>query len=266
MNSRESRMLEILRELKSDFGVVSVKAEFEAEGTRIDELLRLVEISQKSSLNLTVKIGGCEAIRDLYEAKQIGVDYIVAPMVESAYADSKFVDAKIMVFSSEEQIGMEFLTNLETVQGLSNLDEIMNCISGKHGLTGMVFGRVDFVGSKGIERKEVDSQIVLKDVLTVDESAKKSGLKLVVGGGVSSDSIDFLKEISKIHLSRYETRKIVFAGESINLKNISKGLLNAVHFELLWLLNKQEYYGKIHLEDQKRIDMLENRWKILNAK
>ena len=266
MNSRESRMLEILRELKSDFGVVSVKAEFEAEGTRIDELLRLVEISQKSSLNLTVKIGGCEAIRDLYEAKQIGVDYIVAPMVESAYAASKFVDAKNMVFSSEEQIGMEFLTNLETVQGLSNLDEIMNCISGKHGLTGMVFGRVDFVGSKGIERKEVDSQIVLKDVLTVAESAKKSGLKLVVGGGVSSDSIDFLKEISKIHLSRYETRKIVFAGESINLKNISKGLLNAVHFELLWLLNKQEYYGKIHLEDQKRIDMLENRWKILNAK
>lgn len=266
MNSRELQMLEILKELKSDFGVVSVKAEFEAEGTRIDELLRLVEISQKSSLNLTVKIGGCEAVRDLYEAKQIGVDYIVAPMVESGYAALKFVDAKNMVFSSEEQISMEFLTNLETVQGLTNLDEILHCISGKHGLTGMVFGRVDFVGSKGIERKEVDSQIVLKDVLTVAEGAKKSGLKLVVGGGVSSDSIDFLREVSKIHLSRYETRKIVFAGESINLKNISNGLLNAVHFELLWLLNKQEYYGKIHLEDQKRIDMLENRWKILNAK
>ena len=266
MNSREKQMLEILKKLKEDFGVVSVKAEFEAEGTRIDELLRLVEISHKSSLNLTVKIGGCEAIRDLYEAKQIGVDYIVAPMVESAYAASKFVDAKNMVFSSDEQNTMEFLTNLETVQGFMNLNEILSCISGPNGLTGLVFGRVDFVGSKGIERKEVDSEIVLNDVLTVAESVKNSGLKIVVGGGVSSDSIDFLREVSKTHLSRYETRKIVFDGASINFKNISKGLLSAVHFELLWLLNKQEYYGKIHLEDQKRIDMLENRWKILNAK
>lgn len=263
MNKIENKMLDLLLKLKEKTSLFGIKAEFEAEGTRIDELYRLIDIARKADLSIALKVGGCEAVKDLMESKQIGVDTIIAPMIESAYALKKYIQSIERVFDDDERDKTLFYFNLETINAFNVLDQLID-ESKSTVINGIVFGRVDFTCSMDLNRTNIHDENITKMINKVGCLCKANALDLVVGGAISSDSIDTLKKINSNYLSKFETRKIIFKKDAIDSNNLKESLIDAVHFEMLWLKNKQEYYNNITLEDQSRIDMLNRRWEILN--
>ena len=258
MNKMERQMVDLLKDLRDNFNVVGVKMEFEAEGTRIEEAMRLKEVSLAAGVSLTTKVGGCEAIKDMFDAASLGTKYLVGPMVETPYALKKFIQATKIAFREDQREDMEFYINLETITACRNFDEML-AIPEANDLDGIVLGRVDLTGSMNLDRNAVNNKDVLDICISMATKAKQHKKKVVVGGAVSVHSMPFFKAFPANHLDKFETRKVVFACPG-SLNNSETAFLKAVEFELLWLKNKKEYYGFIHREDDTRLVMMEERY------
>lgn len=266
MNSREKQMLCCLKDLRENHSVIGIKAEFEAEGTRMEEALRLKEIVTMAGLGLTIKIGGCEAVKDMFDAKVIGTCAIVGPMIETPYAMTKYVKTAKFAFDAEERKDVDFLINIETITGYENFDAIVSAPEFES-VDGIVLGRVDMTGSLGLTREDVDSDRIFEMAEHMAGKLKSMGKKMIVGGGVSAGSIPFLKKLPEGSLTKFETRKVIFdAKKALASDRAEEGLIKAVGFELMWLKNKRDFYEAIFKEDATRIDMLENRYKKLLEK
>lgn len=257
MTDLEIKMIEVLSNLKNHYNAIGIKSEFESEGVRIDELMRLKDIISRAGLELTIKIGGAEAVTDMYNAKLLGASKIVAPMVESAYALKKYLLAAEKVFSEDQNV--LFFVNIETIIAFSNLKEILN-FNGNSVLSGVVFGRSDFIGSLGLEKNEVNSEKVMKYVADALTETKKREKQFFVGGNINASSLEFFRSLPK-GLDGFETRKVIFEYKEGDNDSLKQVINKALDFELLWLENKKRYYEKISKEDVKRIEDLKVRKK-----
>lgn len=260
MNSLEHKMIGLLKDMKKNFGVVELKAELEAEGARLNELIRLKEVAAMANLGLVLKIGGAEAITDIFEAQKIGISGLVAPMIESSYAMKKYLDSLEKFFPKDTRSDTRFIAMIETVQGYKNSDEILE-VDKNHLLNSISVGRVDLTGSLGLARDDINNDKVYRIVEDVFSKVKKRGMGTVMGGGIAKEAIPFIKKLTaKKLLDRYETRKIVFTAEpSATAAKMEEGIIKANLFELFWLQNKKKYYTNIYLEDDTRIEMLMSR-------
>lgn len=260
MNRTERKMLEILKELKNDHNVLAIKAEFEAEGSRTDELVKLNEIVFRADMNLFIKIGGCEAVRDLDQCRLLGASGIMAPMIETPFAMKKFVGAAKKVYGDEIS-DVEWIINAETKTCKDNFDEIL--AEGEGFLNTIAIGRVDLSGSMGLTREAINGKEVFEASKFFAQKAKAAGVIVGFGGGISFDAVDFIKDMKGL-ADKFETRKVVFKYDD-NAERLKAGILKAMEFEVLYLQNKCEFYDRMANEDRARMQMLTQRFEAAKA-
>ena len=246
---------EKIKILKEEFGCYSIKAEFEAEGSRKDELIMLREFVETADLGLIIKIGGCEAMHDIDQCKLLGATGIMAPMIETPFAVTKFKGAVTKLFGNKPEV--ECIINAETRTCLANFDEILS--AGEGFLTGVTVGRSDLSASMGIPRSEIETEPIFNATKEFCEKARSHGLTTNFGGNIGLETIPFILQMEPV-IDRFETRKVVLL-KSNDALFLEKAVKCALEFELLYLRFKSEYYRSMAEEDAARIVRLEKQLK-----
>ncbi len=234
---------EILADLKKRKGIIGLKAEFETEGAEYEEICALKKLAIENALTLEIKIGGCGAIRDLYQCKKINADKIVAPMIESEYALKKFISGVQSVYKNT-QFPLLFI-NIETITGIKNINEILKSKYIEY-IDGIILGRGDLAASMNIDNSS-DSKIAEITELMFQKT-RVYGKKLIIGGKIKPEEINLLVKCS----DNIETRKIVF-----NSNVSADDILRAIEFEIIWIEKKSNKT----ICDYERINELTNRLK-----
>lgn len=255
MYGLEQDVFDQLVRLKDEYGVRFVKAEFEAEGASFRDLVRLRRLTAQAGLGLVLKIGGCESVRDLRDALELGADAIVAPMIESVFALSKFWEASNKVFRTGRRPRLAF--NVETRTCVEALDAILEYGAGK--MDGFTIGRSDLSGSYLDPFVTPDSDFLMTEIERVTLNARARGWEVWMGGSLSQRSIAVLasRPIVRQNITHFETRKVVIPGAV--LFDRPEAVAEALKFEELVLLSRQEIVEGSLAEDRHRLEVLKNR-------
>ena len=248
-------MEKIVKELKNltSLGVVGIKQSFEDEGALPQDILTMRRITEQIGLNLSIKIGGCEAKTDIQFCKSINADKIVAPMVETSFALTKFIESIINIPK------LNFYINIESKTAYENLDNILSSPSSKL-LSGIVIGRSDLTKSYGFGKDYVDSPQMQDIVYKALVKCKEYNITTLMGGNISSKSSKFVKKLYKEKLLEYiETRNVIIKLNNKNINNIASIIKSSLIFESKWLQYKANYYNKIGKEYTDRSILILNR-------
>ncbi len=259
MNKLEKSMYDSLKDMKDSCKLSWIKLSFEDEWLNMDQAQIISSIAYKAGVDVSMKIGGAEAKRDIRDAKILWVHKVVAPMIESEYALKKFTDAVWKIYSDDEKDNTEFMINIETITGFNAAKSMLTSDKAQN-LSWVVLWRSDFVGSMWKEKSFVNSDIMLKTASELADICKQTNKKFFVWGNVNAESIDFFKQLQKIHLSGLETRNVIFKSDMLDLENVESAIAQALNFELLLLQVKDKIYETMINEDSHRIDDIKSRF------
>jgi hypothetical protein len=243
-------LLDKLREISNLFGVIGIKQSFEDEGALLEDVISVRRITELCNLLSFVKVGGCEANTDIYNCLKIGINGIIAPMVETPFAVSKFMDC----YDKKAQ----YFIVIESKTAYENIDDILSIAHSK--LTGIIVGRSDLSKSYNLNKNEADSDFILSITENIFVKAKKYNLLTTLGGNISVKSSKFIEKMYHLNLlNRFETRNVVIDLNNNNINKIDLVIQEAINFEILLLRNKLQNSSALIEDYKRRIDLLSSR-------
>jgi 4-hydroxy-2-oxoheptanedioate aldolase len=249
-----NKLLSQVNYLKKNYNLIGLKAEFEAEGSSNSDINLLRSITLKANTKIFVKIGGVEALNDIYNCLEIGVDGIIAPMVESKFGLHKFVD----FFLNHKLTKKPYLTiNIETQQAYEKLDEILPYC--KNIINNITIGRSDFTASYFNNKLTVDNKFITDKIISIADRAKKYNISTTVGGSLSKKTILTYKNLKSIRnkIKNLETRKVILPTKSFLYKK--DAINNAVKLESSYILLKNEIKNFKLSDENNRLTILNTR-------
>nr|WP_294847247.1 aldolase/citrate lyase family protein [uncultured Sphingomonas sp.] len=238
---------DLMDDQESDQDIIAIKGEFEAEGLSRDSIAAETIYAARLGLGYLVKIGGCEAKSDMRFLRQIGIKSIVAPMIESAFAMSKY--QAMLPEGAFDHVGV----TIETIDAVDRIEAILD--AGVK-LTEVTVGRTDLTASYG--GSGVESPRTIEMVKTVARAAKARGLKTTMGGSVGTATRELLlaDEDLRTLISCVETRKCVMPMASF-LKQDS--LEKAFEVEADLLSMQSDYHSVITKAADARLTQIRSR-------
>jgi 4-hydroxy-2-oxoheptanedioate aldolase len=236
-----------------ELGCTGIKISFEDEGALLNEHIIMSHLTSTLGLDLAIKIGGCEAKRDIVDCINLNCTSIVAPMIESRFALNKYINS-CKQYNVKQKLGF----NLETIQAYNNLNELKEEFASIDYVT---VGRVDFVSSLNKDRSYVDNEDMYGYVSDVFRTVKACNKKCYMGGAISISSEEFIDKLTKANLiDKFETRYIIF--DATKVTDFKKCIYYANLFEVAWMKYIREMYLMSADKDKKRIEMIEERMNI----
>ena len=245
--------LKVILEKLKNMGCSGIKISFEDEGALLNEIISMRYLTSAiGDIGLSIKIGGCEAKRDIIDCIDLCCDTIVAPMIESEFALKKFINS-LAVYNYDKKKGF----NLETINAYNELHNLKNSFNTMDFVT---LGRVDFVSSLGKDRSYVDTPEMYEIATNIFKAAREKNTMCYIGGAVSISSKDFITNLYKEGLlDKFETRYIIYDAHKVNLDDFEKLLYWGNVFEVEWLKYIRSRYLMHGNKDTKRIKMIEER-------
>ncbi|MGC8765658.1 MAG: aldolase/citrate lyase family protein [Brevinematia bacterium] len=252
----EKQLFEQLLILKDVYHIEGVKAEFEAEGSTFNDLVRLRRLTEKAGVKLFLKIGGVEAVRDIKDSLELGVDGLIAPMVETAFGLKKFLSAYKSIYKDHR---IKLSINIETRNAIEELDEILEYA--KNEIDNITMGRTDLSASYMDKNIKPDSDFIMGLIEEVGKKCYLNGFSFTVGGSISTTTIGKFKENPALceYINSIETRKVVMSKKQMLFKD--DALEEALRFEELYILSKKEISNVMVENELARLEKLEERKK-----